>query len=573
MTKTLNTDMIESMRIALSSLEQRARELSACLTAMTLVGSTLDLNDVLNRAINCAKEVMNAEAASVMLIDPSTGGLFFKQASGAACDKIKEVRIPKGHGIAGWVAENGEPAVVEDARKDPRFFRNADDKTGFITKSILAVPLKVRDRIIGVAEVINKQDGNFSESDLPLFSAYASLAAVAIENAKMHHQLLEQELLSRELDISRQIQDALQGPEYASLGLTRFNAVSIPARSVGGDFYDWVELGDGRVLITIGDVSGKGIPAALLMSNTISRFRAEAARLVEPNEILSMLNSVLAKESHRGLFVTLFTMLLEPDGHLHYSNAGHQTPLYLSKNGYVELSKAGGPPLGIVPEFKYEQAYTTLFEGDTVVVYTDGVTEAVNPKGEFYGFERLKEKISALQEEAETISQRIREDVENFESGRERTDDLTVVVVHRTHSAETLVKKYERLSPDDLAENRATLDAYLIGLDVEEKVRSSIVLAVDEALTNVIRHAYKGNGGPAEVKYSATRNQLLIEIRDSGCGDVPQIPIEERTEIKPGGLGLVILKKVMDEVSFNSIENGGCLLKMKKTLEHNRETS
>jgi phosphoserine phosphatase RsbU/P len=560
-------DSILTLQSELSALENRARELSACLKAMTLVGSSLDLEEVLTRAIDSAAEVMNAEAASIMLLDDKTGELYFTQATGSVAETMREIRIPPGQGIAGWVAQTGESYVVEDARNDPRFFKAADDQSGFVTRSILAVPLRTKDRIIGVAEVLNKRDDRFSESDLPLFTAYASLAAVAIDNARMHHTLMEQEILAREIDIARQIQGGLQGPQNAQCGHFRFHALTDAARSVGGDFYDWMELGDGRAMAVIGDVSGKGIPAALLMSNALSRLRAEAMRLIEPDIILTELNNALSAQSQRGLFVTIFCALFEADGTMRYASAGHHMPLFYTDGAFQELPKVSGPPVAIVSGARYSQESIRLKEGDVLVLFTDGVTEAISASGEFFGYDGLKQVVAGEHTHPENLPGRIRTSVAEFEKGAEQTDDLTVAVIGYTERPAALALNYENLSPEDLSHIRNALEQYLKNLQTPEKVRTKIILSVDEAATNVIRHAYGGKGGPASLKCWEENGVLHFELRDQGCGAVPQIPTEAPKEIRPGGLGLVILREVMDEVTWEPAETGGCILRMKKKLE------
>lgn len=564
---------ILTLKQELELLESRSRELAACLKAMTLIGSSLDLDEVLERAISSAQEVMRAEASSIMLLDEATGDLYFKQASGAAAGAVREVRIPRGHGIAGWVAETGKPVVVENARNDPRFFQGADDQTGFITRSILAVPLKVKDRIIGVAEAINRIDGFFSDADLPLFTAYASLAAVAIDNARMHSSLLEREVWEREIEIARQIQASMQGPERAECQAYRFHAISAAARSVGGDFYDWIELGDGRALCLVGDVSGKGIPAALMMSNALSRLRAMALQTSEPAELLTELNHLLSRRSNRGLFITIFAALFEPDGTFRFSTAGHPPPLLFADGVFRDLPRAGGPPVGIMAGASYRQDSITLRDGEIVVLFSDGVTDAVDPKGADFGLDGLRAVIRTSAARPSMLPSRVRQAILSFEAGHEPSDDVTVAVVSRNERERELDLRFERLTADDLGGIRAALEDHLAASGFAEKARGRIVLAVDEALANVIRHAYAGRGGPTELQARVDHGALWIVIRDRGCGRIPVIPESRPAELKPGGLGLGILKEVMDDVRWESGADGGCILRMKKILDAGKASS
>ncbi len=563
---------VEALEREIAKLENRGRELTAVLSAMKLVGSSLDLDEVLDRAIKSSMEVMNAEAASILLRDNATGELYFRQAAGLASGSVREIRIPRGHGIAGWVAESGEPLVVEDAQNDPRFFRGADDHTGFVTRNILAIPLKVNDTIIGVAEAINKAGGRFTETDLPLFSAFASLAAVAISNARMHQTLTEQEVWAREIDIAKQIQNSLQGPAKAAYHKFRFHALTSPARSVGGDFYDWMELGDRRTMAVIADVSGKGIPAALLMSNTISRLRSEAMRLIEPGLILKSLNDALALTSQRGLFVTIFLALFDTDGTMTYSSAGHHMPLLLEGGGFRKLPSASGPPVAIIQGAVYPQKTVQLTDGDLIVMFTDGVTEAQSAAGEFFGYEGLMHVVEAGRERPDLLPSKIHVAVSAFETGIEQSDDITVGIVSYGGARHEFALNYAAMTPDDLEGLRSELDHFLESNNIDEKNRTKIVLAIDEACTNIIRHAYGGEGGPVEFQCRLTGapgpgRELHFQLTDFGTGVTPCLPEKRCEELKPGGLGLVILKEVMSEVRFESGSAGGCILRMKKTLE------
>lgn len=557
---------ITDLEEEIAKLENRGRELSAVLSAMQLVGSSLDLDVVLDRAIQSAIDVMNAEAASILLRDDATGELHFTQASGSASGSVREIRIPKGHGIAGWVAESGEPIVVKDAQNDPRFFRGADDHTGFVTRSILAVPLKVNERIIGVAEAINKVDGSFSETDVPLFTAFAALAAVAIANARMHQTLTEQEVWAREIDIAKQIQNSLQGPANAAFGKWRFHAKTAPARSVGGDFYDWIELGEQKTLAVVGDVSGKGIPAALLMSNTISRLRAEAMRIIEPGAILKSLNDAFAAAPQRGLFVTIFLALFDADGTMTYSSAGHHMPLFHDGSGFRKLPAAAGPPVAIVPGATYPQQTVKLADGDLIVMFTDGVTEAQSAAGAFFGYESLMGIVEAGKDRPELLPSKIHVAVTDWETGIEQSDDITVGIVRFGRPRHALQLDYANMTPDDLCGLRTELDAFLETNAIDAKNRTKLVLAIDEACTNIIRHAYGGRGGPVEFSCRVNGSDIHFQITDFGSGVTPCLPEKRAEDLKPGGLGLVILKEVMSEVRFESGSAGGCILRMKKTL-------
>lgn len=573
MKPTVVPEKIERMQQEIDELRQM---LNTCHRAMTVVASSLNLKEVLRNAISSATELMQAEAASVMLVDEATGDLLFEQATGMAADAVREVRIPRGHGVAGWVAETGEAVVVVDAQNDPRFFRGADDQTGFITHSILATPLKVidresgKDRIIGVAEVINKNNGRFSEYDLPAFQGYAALAAVAIQNAQLHGKLLSQQLTQRDISVSRGIQEKMQGPTHAASGRLHFYAGTSPARDVGGDFYDWMELGEGQAIAVIGDVSGKGVPAAMLMMSALTRIKTEAPRLVEPHLILSAVNNAICEQSDHGLFVTILLALFEPDGIVKYASAGHHLPMLYSNDSFQSVAKVKGPPVGVVANARFTQEEIRLKENDVLVCFTDGVTEAQNGKSEFFGYEGLRDVITANHRTPDRLPIRVRLAVEKFEEGTEQSDDITLAAIAYSSRPAPLEMKFEHLQLEDMVGIRTSLDDYLKRLGVDDKLRTQLVFAIDEAATNVYRHAYGGEGGPMTFQCRLEGNDLYFEVTDTGCGAMPTLPAEERTEVQPGGLGLHILKEVMDDVRYETGATGGCMLRMRKKLVADR---
>ncbi|MFQ6111367.1 MAG: GAF domain-containing protein, partial [Nitrospinota bacterium] len=225
-----------------ASLKEKIARLSTLIDINAIITSTLDLEEVLKLVMEKAKAVMRAEATSVMLMNEETGRLEFAVTLGGAGEKaLKRFKLRPGQGIAGWVAERGEPALVADVHSDPRFFKDVDRATGFRTRSILAAPLKVKDRVVGVAEVLNPMEGtSFTEEDLELFTAYCRQVAVAVENARLHESILEKERLDEQLRLASVIQRSFLPQDLPRCPRKRFSiqAYSRPASQVGGDFYD-----------------------------------------------------------------------------------------------------------------------------------------------------------------------------------------------------------------------------------------------------------------------------------------------------------------------------------------------
>lgn len=396
-----------------------------------LITSSLDLDEVLTRAMDLSRQVMEADACSLMLLDEEAGELVFRIALSEVGEQIYERRLPVGQGVAGWVAANREPALIPDAYADERFDRSYDEATGYRTRSILCLPLTVKDRLIGVSQLINKLNGEaFTEGEAELFRMLNAQVAIAIENARLHADRLRQERLERDLAFAHAIQKSFLPQELPQEDGVEFAASCSSAMEVGGDLYDVIAFPDGRYAVVIGDVSGKGVSAALYMARLVSEIRHLALRLEEPGAVLSALNDQLAAGAQGGMFVTLVCALLEPaTGCLAVANAGHPPPLVRREGGGppLVLDEGVGPPLGVLAGTPYTASLHMLEKGQVVVLYTDGVVEAQAADRSFFGMERLEETLAQAGGPPRAVCERILDAVETFVGGHAQHDDLTLV--------------------------------------------------------------------------------------------------------------------------------------------------
>ncbi len=396
-----------------------------------IISSSLNLDQILENVMTISKKVMNADASSLMLIDEKTNELVYQVALGAVGEKLKqEFRLKLGQGIAGTVAQEGAPLLIEDVYEHPKFYRGHDEATGYRTKSMIAVPLKVGERITGVAQVINRLDGSpFDADDLELFVALCGMAAIAIENAKMHRSLMEKQRLVKDMEFARTVQESFlpDSPPFAA-GYA-FSAHYTPAQEVGGDFYDFIPLDRGRTGVVIGDVSGKGVPAALFMAKLGSDLRTLAYTERGPGEAFGKLNDLLVSRSRRGMFATALYIEVETEtGSLTITNAGHLPPLIRRSDGTVQkLANTGGAPLGILPGMAFSQEVVTLAKGDIVVLYTDGVIEAMNSREELFGYDRFEAVVKGGPADPGGLSAAIVQSVNTFTGLTAQHDDITLL--------------------------------------------------------------------------------------------------------------------------------------------------
>jgi sigma-B regulation protein RsbU (phosphoserine phosphatase) len=333
----------------------------------------------------------HAERGFVMLREAGEG-LVFRVARGMEQQTIDEPQFQVSRSVVERVAAEGQPILTSDAQTDDRFSMR-QSVLDLRLRSILCVPLVLKDQVSGVVYVDNRlQSGIFTQADLELLTAIASSAAVAIENARLYQVAVDKGRLERELQMAREVQASLLPAETPQLPGWEFVARWRPAREVAGDYYDFIRGERGKLGLVMADVTDKGMPAALFMALSRSIVRASVAGVSSPAEGIARANRLICADSSQGMFVTLFYALLNPAAReLTYVNAGHNPPL-LCRVGHsrpTQLTR-NGIPLGIEPDVTYEQRTLHLIPGDLILLYTDGVTDAMNAQGQDFGMERLE---------------------------------------------------------------------------------------------------------------------------------------------------------------------------------------
>jgi sigma-B regulation protein RsbU (phosphoserine phosphatase) len=413
----------------LKNLEKKVRDLKLLVDVSSITSSSLELNELMPLVMEKAQAVMDAEACSVLFYNPEVNKLEFEVAlsSEDSTSHIlkKTISLDIGQGIAGWVAENRRPLIIKDVSKDDRFFIGADRKTGFVTKGVIAVPLIGRSGLIGVVEIINPGKNDL---DQDIFELLCGQFAIAIENARFHRKSLERERLKQQLEIAATIQKSFL-PESPVIrkGRATVSALNIPTFRVGGDVYDFIEPAEGTLGVLIGDVSGKGISAALYMAKFISDFRNVARQVGSPEVALNQLNS-LASKAPMGMFLTATYALLDTaTGVLRLCVAGHPPAIHISKDAVRVTDLPSGPPLGIVPT-DYPVATMQLQAGDRLLLLTDGVFDAKNRAGQRLGLAHVAEFAARIRHEEEIV-QRLADHVHEFSEGCEQADDITLVEI------------------------------------------------------------------------------------------------------------------------------------------------
>ena len=334
------------------------------------------------------------------------------------------VQLKFGDGVVGWVAKNGEPAVVDDVSKDSRYI-SARDKTS----SEIVVPLFADDKIIGVINLESDEAGAFGRDDLDLIKAFGSQAAVSLERAKLHAQILERRKLVDELEVARHIQNTFLPDVIPDIPGYDLSAINIPSEAVGGDYYDIIPISEGQWGITVADVFGKGVPAALVMASYRASLLAEIRNNYSIGTIMAKVNRLIWESVDPEKCVTACYGVLDAKGRvLTYSNAGHLYPLVLRRGEALRLDK-GGMILGVLPDSVYEEGRLNLESGDLILFFTDGLTEAESPGGQPFGEDRLMAVArSAVELPCPDIVKRIHTAIYEFSNGK-LIDDFTLIAV------------------------------------------------------------------------------------------------------------------------------------------------
>lgn len=349
--------------------------------------------------------------------------------------KIKARRVKLGEGIIGTVAQLDRPVLITDAEADPRIPRTA--AKFFPVHSMVFCPLRVRGKCLGVIAIVNKHgDAIFDSRDKILLQGLADQAAISVDLVKLYDVLAEQQRLDQELALAQDFQRMLLPHALPQLEAYEFSAVNKTARVVGGDFYDFFPVDQDHLGIVIGDVSGKGVPASLIMAMVRSILRAEARDTFSPKEVLRRVNEGVKADTKESVFVTITYGILDvSNDRLRFARAGHE-PVLLRRGDPepgVSSYQPEGMAVGLVPSDIFnliEEMEVQLVPGDMVLLYTDGVVESLNPSSDEYGRERLIELLGKTQaRSAEDLIRRLEEDVRKFAKGTQQHDDITLVAL------------------------------------------------------------------------------------------------------------------------------------------------
>ncbi len=533
---------------------------------------SLNIDETLNFAVEQIAEYMNAEAASVFLFNKDNKKLLCRASFGPV--DIKGIDVDVNDSMVGKTLLSGVCHMIRDAKKNNDYNCHVDQLTGFQTKSVLCTPLIAVGENIGVLQVLNKQsDGGdqnvfFENRDKDILRLLASPIALAINNARLTLSLVEQNRLKKEITLARRLQRSLlparKKPPFPVVG------TNVPAYEVSGDFYDYFQLGDDCVGFVVGDVSGKGLDASMLMVRASSLLRWIGKDKLPPSKWLEKANKELCENSSRGMFVCVAAGYFFPkEDRVVWANAGLPPVIHkCSENGSIHSWIASAPPLGIDADLDFPEQETSL-GGGGLYFLTDGLTDARLENDEQLGTEGLIDYIKTV--EAESAEVRVGKII-TYVRRQKLFDDATLLLVERRDNIqETYIDGISFMAdPVNLKMVRAKVTEVVEKLGFDESSIVQLVLCLDEAVSNIYRHAYNNDEtGNIDLSFKLQNNTLVFYLRDyASLVYDNSIKPRDLTQTRPGGLGINIIDSVMDSWEFATPKDGyGNLLIMKKELD------
>ena len=437
--------------LAAQESQKTITQLSLLFEATRLLNSTLDLAELLDLILKIARTEVKADRGTVFLVDTKHKQLWSIVASGL---DHQEIRVPFGKGVAGKVAETGEAINVDDAYTLEFFDRSFDQKFGYQTRSVLCLPIRHHTgEVVGVIQLLNKTTGpRFTVDDHDFLSKLSGHMAMALENARLHREVVEKQRLEKELALARGIQRSLLPDAPPVVPGYDIAVINEPCFEVGGDYYDFLNLGPQSLLLVVADVEGKGVSSALVMSNLQATLRALVMHLHSLEVLTLSLNEMICNDTKSQKFLSMFLGLVDTRRNgLHYINAGHVPPILIDgETGKYQNLEDGGTVIGLFLATEYQRGSAKLKNGDILVCCTDGILEANNAADDEFGTERLAASVfKHRNKSAQELVDSVLADVNAFSVDGTHVDDKVLMVLKVTGSgavsAASSGKKHESL--------------------------------------------------------------------------------------------------------------------------------
>jgi phosphoserine phosphatase RsbU/P len=413
--------------------DKRINQLSLLFEATRMLNSTLDLAELLELILKIARTEVKADRGTVFLVDSKRNELWSIAASGL---DHQEIRMAIGNGVAGRVAATGEAINTDDAYTLDFFDPAFDQRLNYKTRSLLSLPIRHHSgEVVGVLQLANAQSGHFSAEDAEFLAKLSGHMAMALENARLHRDRLEQQRMERELSLARSIRQRLLPESAPVVPGYEMAVLSDFCFDMAGDYYDFLNLGPQSLLIVIAEVEGKGVSSALIMANLQATLRALVMHLHSLEVLAFSLNEMLYKDTRGGKHLSLFLGLVDTRRNvLHYVNAGLVPPILVrGKDGEIKLLEEGGTVIGLFPQADYVRGSIKLEQGDVLACCTDGILDVSNDGDETYGSKRLADLVRRHRDRsAQGIADAVLSEVSSYATASMNDDDKVLLVLKVT---------------------------------------------------------------------------------------------------------------------------------------------
>jgi len=538
---------------------------SVLLDVARRLSSTQDLVELVDHILQRSREVMDCEVCSILLPDGPSGDLLIR----STLDPINsmEVRVPKGKGIAGDVFATKKVVNIEDALNDPRHFRPAADQSELVTRAMVTIPLLDGERCLGVMQAINPNHGTaFTASDVEMFETFGSLIAVTLLRLESQKKAIVEAENRQQLSLATEIQNSFLPAPEARLGSVAVGTFYEPASEVGGDFYFWHQIDDGKILLGVGDVCGKGLPAALDMARGTTLIASTAHLCVSMSlaEWMKTLNQRLCGVMKAGRFIAINAMLVCPKiRRVWLCCAGLPGAQVFDGAAWKEVAAPGNAPLGISCAARYAEIALPFSTGRQWMLFTDGILEVQNKAGEYFEDSAFS---AAMQHTngGDGFLNHLVEQWRTFASGASYQDDATVLTL-TDHSTPPAAQIALTCHPDTLRLVREFIETWSAYHGLDDEFTGLLVLGCDEVMSNICKYAYCSTStqraASCRIESAPGAVRILIEHFGSGITneDFQKLVTPPSIDRRIGGLGLHVISEIFDRVDFRREDYGSVI--------------
>jgi phosphoserine phosphatase RsbU/P len=548
------------------SCEQQLAHYKVLMETARCFGRTVDLQTLIDEILDRSKEVMRVEACTLFLPDAKTKELVLHSTDPRLAALPQPLRLPPGKGIAGAVFQSRTPINSKNAEEDGRYFQEIAQKVGVVTRAMLTIPLLDGRACVGVLQALNPREREFfDQQDEEIFEGFGGLIVNALMRLEAAQREIELARATQELLVAREIQESFLPSRTQKFPFCEVRMDYFPAAAVGGDFCCVHRIGE-RLLLGLGDVTGKGIPAALTMARATAIIKATVGQIQEDlGEWVTALNNQLVQELRAGRFIGITLMLADAvTSSLQVCAAGQFAPLWFDGKQWQSFPMENHLPLGIISDIPFRATTAPLKPGESWLLFSDGIPEARNESQEDFRVSRFQESLVPSLPSAKALESAIASWREFVLSAAQHDDASLLLLDWRGPPPRS---DFETLCcPDNLCLGRDFVEQWATYAGFDDVTVGQIVLACDEAATNVFRHSYEQKPGPVNYHAEVDQTHLTIRIEDHAKPiDLTKIKGRELSDFQPGGLGTFIISQVFDEVKYEPLGSGTSLI-LRKTL-------